>query len=140
MEYRICTHCKEQKPLSDFHKCRGFKQGVYPKCKECRKYFTRLSYEKRKNKIYSYTKKYRKTEAGKRLRRKEYEKLRGNWPEKYKANYLFNNAIRDGRVVRQPCELCGAKFAQGHHFDYKQPLVVRWLCKKHHQEIHSNNN
>ena len=45
------------------------------------------------------------------------------------------NAIRDGKMERLSCEVCGAK-AQAHHDDYSKPLDVRWLCFKHHREHH----
>jgi hypothetical protein len=37
--------------------------------------------------------------------------------------------------VRQPCERCGGP-SEAHHADYSQPLVVSWLCKAHHRELH----
>lgn len=46
---------------------------------------------------------------------------------------MVNNAIRDGKIARQPCEVCGRK-AQAHHEDYSKPLDVRWLCFQHHRE------
>lgn len=57
-------------------------------------------------------------------------------PEKIKAVQSVNNAIRDGRLVREPCVVCGATPAQGHHPDYSKPLEVVWLCRKHHGEAH----
>ena len=53
-------------------------------------------------------------------------------------------AIRTGRLVPQPCEVCGTtkRLANGqrgvhaHHDDYSQPLSVRWLCPKHHKAWH----
>jgi len=36
-----------------------------------------------------------------------------------------------GRLVRQPCGVCGATPAQMHHRDYDQPLQIDWLCKVH---------
>jgi hypothetical protein len=52
-----------------------------------------------------------------------------------KAITAVNNAIRDGRLERQPCEVCGAQ-GQGHHDDYTRPLAVRWLCSQHHALEH----
>jgi len=46
-----------------------------------------------------------------------------------------SNAIRDGRLSRQPCEVCQAPEAQAHHADYSKPLEVRWLCFRHHREL-----
>lgn len=59
-------------------------------------------------------------------------------PVKQRAHYLCSNAIRDGRLIRQPCEVCGGP-AQAHHDDYSKPLDVRWLCTTHHAEWHKHN-
>ena len=59
-------------------------------------------------------------------------------PLKKAASTAVANAIRDGRLTRQPCEACGDK-AQAHHDDYSKPLDVRWLCTKHHAEWHRHN-
>lgn len=56
-------------------------------------------------------------------------------PEKYRAQNTVNNAIRDGKLKRQPCETCGRR-AHAHHDDYSKPLDVRWLCALHHQRDH----
>ncbi len=58
------------------------------------------------------------------------------WPEKRRAAVAVNNAIRDGRMQRQPCTICGER-AQAHHEDYARPLHVVWLCVKHHQDAHA---
>lgn len=52
-----------------------------------------------------------------------------------KARSTFNHFMRDNRLERQPCEVCGAQ-AEAHHDDYNKPLEVRWLCFKHHREWH----
>lgn len=54
------------------------------------------------------------------------------------AHILTNNAFKDGRLIKEPCEVCGKKKVDAHHDDYLQPLKVRWLCKKHHSEHHKN--
>lgn len=57
-------------------------------------------------------------------------------PHKRAAHVATGNAIRDGRLVRQPCEVCGHEPAEAHHDDYSKPLDVRWLCTAHHAEHH----
>lgn len=57
-------------------------------------------------------------------------------PEKHKAHLALTRAIRRGDLVRMPCEKCGALRVEGHHDDYSLPLVVRWLCKSHHLDVH----
>lgn len=58
-------------------------------------------------------------------------------PEKRRAANIANNALRDGKLVRQPCEVCGStERVHKHHDDYSRPLDVRWLCPKHHAEHH----
>lgn len=41
------------------------------------------------------------------------------------------------RLDAMPCEVCGStNDIQAHHKDYDKPLDVRWLCVKHHLEVH----
>lgn len=56
---------------------------------------------------------------------------------KRKARSYLNHAVRDGRITREPCELCGDSKSEAHHDDYTKPLDVRWFCLKHHR-IHEN--
>lgn len=53
------------------------------------------------------------------------------------ARKAVRSALIAGRLVRQPCEVCGAEKAQAHHDDYSKPLDVRWLCRPHHDEHHA---
>lgn len=39
-------------------------------------------------------------------------------------------------LAPSPCSICGVKRTQAHHSDYSMPLNVKWLCKRHHDEIH----
>lgn len=57
-------------------------------------------------------------------------------PEKIRAQQLAGNAIRDGRLLKEPCEVCGNERVDAHHDDYSKPLDVRWLCRKHHMQHH----
>ena len=55
---------------------------------------------------------------------------------KLKARRTVKNAITAGVLIRQPCETCLSEPSQAHHDDYSKPLVVRWLCRTHHMELH----
>jgi ribosomal protein S27AE len=44
--------------------------------------------------------------------------------------------IKLGRLIRQPCDVCGDILVEAHHDDYLKPLEVRWLCGHHHREHH----
>jgi len=55
---------------------------------------------------------------------------------KEKARRKARGAIKSGKLVREPCEVCGEIKVDAHHDDYDNPLNVRWLCRKHHLELH----
>ena len=65
------------------------------------------------------------------------------------AILIVNAAVREGDLVRGPCEHpgCGVHgFSESgrpaviaHHDDYNLPLFVRWLCPLHHRQWHQSN-
>jgi ribosomal protein S27AE len=64
------------------------------------------------------------------------KKYRKNNPEKYKAHNQVTISLRNGTLIQQPCEQCGAKRTHAHHDDYTKPLKVRWLCPICHKQEH----
>lgn len=58
--------------------------------------------------------------------------------KKARARRILLSAVRSGRLVRLPCEMCGEKKSEAHHEDYAKPLEVRWLCSAHHREAHGH--
>jgi len=42
--------------------------------------------------------------------------------------------IRQGKLKRQPCAVCGARETLVHHIDYSDPERIKWLCKRHKSE------
>ena len=64
-------------------------------------------------------------------------RFRENNPEKYLAHNAVNNAVRDGKLIKAPCMICGRENnVHGHHDNYSRPLEVVWLCPPHHFETH----
>ena len=67
-------------------------------------------------------------------------KLDEKYPNKYKAHTMVNNAIRDKRLFKEPCEVCNCtEKIHAHHDDYAKPLNIRWLCAEHHRQWHIEN-
>jgi len=60
-------------------------------------------------------------------------------PKKRKVHVIVGNALRDGILVKKPCEVCGDEYVEAHHCDYDKPLEVVFLCPKHHQAWHDKN-
>lgn len=53
-------------------------------------------------------------------------------PQAEKARDTTKQAIKNGKLTRLPCRVCGNPKSEAHHEDYSKPLEVDWLCKKHH--------
>lgn len=66
------------------------------------------------------------------------KRFRERFAHKHKAHKTVRDAIRDGILERKPCEVCGSnERIHAHHDDYSNPLDVKWLCQKHHNERHN---
>lgn len=153
MKNKKCFKCKSIKPLSEFYKHPQMADGHLNKCKECNKKDVRKN---RKNNIEYYKeydkkramkphrvqarKEYLKTDAGRQSLAKSNKNYRKRNPNKCKAHDIVNNAIRDKKLFKEPCEVCGStESIHAHHDDYLKPLNVRWLCQVHHRQWHDEN-
>lgn len=52
------------------------------------------------------------------------------------ARSILNHYLRDKKIKRQPCEVCGNERTEAHHDNYDKPLEVRWLCFSCHRKWH----
>lgn len=57
--------------------------------------------------------------------------------EKLKAQAMVRQALRAGKLRRGRCEVCNDFRVDAHHPSYLEPLIVIWLCRKHHQQLHA---
>lgn len=130
---KACFKCNVEKPYAEFYKHPQMADGHLGKCKACtradstKNYDTNLERERerRRRRGSGQTPEYR---------RAYYEKF----PLKKQAHIATGNAIRDGKLVKGPCERCGTtERIHAHHDDYAKPLEVRWLCPKHHRQHHN---
>lgn len=44
--------------------------------------------------------------------------------------------VHSGRLVKEPCEACGAAEVVAHHENYRRAEHVRWVCRRCHQAVH----
>jgi hypothetical protein len=107
--------------------------GHLNKCKACAK--KDVSNNRARN--IQYYRQYDR-ERGNRQSPEYAKEYREKYPQKYKAKTMVNNAIRDGKLFKEPCEVCGrTNLVHAHHDDYAKPLNIRWLCAAHHKHWHT---
>ena len=111
--------------------------GHIGKCKTCSKKDAVERYQNPifRAKIKDYDQKRAQTEHRKKWRKINERNYREKNSAKYRCRYWTNNAVRDGRIIKKPCEICGNLNSESHHEDYTKPSKIRWLCFKHHREI-----
>lgn len=167
MKEKECFKCLRVLPLDDFYKHPQMADGRLNKCKECTKKDTKANREARKEYYDEYDRQrnqiperrdyiarnYRRLKAEDPERFKEYRRryeqastekrketlreYRQKNPLKTNARQAVRRAVLRGKLMRQPCQVCGATDkVQAHHHDYSKPLDVEWLCPKHHGEEH----
>lgn len=145
-----CFKCNETKPLDEFYAHPDMADGHLNKCKICNRQDTAERVQRMKKdpswveqELDRCREKMRKARAkGKYLKtdpdqkRVYFQRYRQNDPVRAKAHDMLGNAVRDGKVIPEPCEVCGRTDVQGHHEDYSKPLDVIWLCPPHHAARH----
>lgn len=130
-----CFKCQTIKHLDDFYLHPQMADGRLGKCKECTKSDAAKRLVEKRDDVRQYES-WRQKTSSRREKKSGYRKTYNQrHPEKARARAAVNNAIRDGRITRQPCCVCGNLKSQAHHSDYFTPLAVDWLCFKHHREI-----
>jgi hypothetical protein len=144
MQRKRCNKCRQLKQLAAFNRrtpdaAGRYKDGHDYECKECnaarQKKWAQTEHGKKTRQASG--KRFRSTDRGKELARKKSKLDKVRYREAYLARTITNNAIKLGKLVRQPCEVCGVEPTEAHHEDYSKPLEVRWLCPKHHRDVHT---
>lgn len=131
---KACFKCRELKPLSEFYKNSKMGDGHFNKCKECSKTDVKKN---RKDNVEHY-RQYDKS-RGTRQESQYVKEWRESKPKAYRAHLAVTGAIRNGRMKRLVCEVCGSVESHAHHDDYDYPLTVRFLCAPHHTQWHQEN-
>jgi hypothetical protein len=107
--------------------------GHLGKCKDCTKADMADDYMIHRDRIVAYEKARTKDPIRRKKRTVYQREMRHRHPEKRNARQIALRALKAGLLIKQPCEIKGCLNAsQMHHEDYKKPLMVTWLCRKHH--------
>ncbi len=149
---KTCFKCNQIKTLLEFYSHAGMKDGRLGKCKDCCRKDSISNRSDKLNYYKDYDRKrsmlphrvsarnaYQKTERGKASFKKSFINQCKLNPLRRAARIMVGNALRDGHILKNNCEACGDERSQAHHDNYYEPLNVRWLCRKCHNEWHKLN-
>ncbi len=125
----ICVTCQEDRLETEFYKGRR-------SCKECVKRCVRTR-ARTNPRVQEYNRQRASLPHRKALNGRVRVEWRGKNPLAYKAQTAVGNAIRDGKLFKEPCTICGDERVHAHHKDYVKPLDVVWLCAKCHHRLHA---
>jgi len=132
---KACFKCRQKKSLNAFYEHSQTADGYLNKCKDCTKIDTQENRKKNINHYRNYDK-----NRGNRQDKGYVNEWRKSNPRKYKVQTMVGNYLRDGKIIKQGCEICGRKKdVHAHHDDYSKPLDIRWLCPPHHKQWHDEN-
>lgn len=110
-----CVRCLESKEEEEFHRNWKAKDGLQSWCRTC---------------AAAYRAAYCNTEKGRRNKRNGTSRWQKRNKEKRRAHRRIERAVRFERITKPPGLVA-------HHWDYSQPLNVRWLENETHIELHA---
>jgi hypothetical protein len=110
--------------------------GHLNKCKECVRAYVTQYRQENSEKVRAYDLERSKLPYRVAMMKQIVADYKVDYPKRVKATNAVQHALRDGRLSRQPCWVCGEK-AVAHHADYDRPLDVVWLCQAHHKQTHA---
>lgn len=138
MTTKTCFKCEEQKPLSEFYRHKMMADGHLNKCKDCAKIDVRRHRIENPERVREYDRKRAKLPHRVAMRKASFEREWDRHHDRMKARNAVSNAVRDGRLEKQPCAFCGCQDGlEAHHHDYSKPLDVTWLCRPCHRRFHA---
>ncbi len=144
--HKVCAKCHIEKPVNEFSISRG---KIFSRCKACKAEDRRIAVAANPEKYARYQREYneKNREKVRKINRDRYRKDPNYLKDYNRARYAINPekrrvqkavyaAIRNGRLIKQPCVVCGDPNSEAHHPDYSKPLDVIWMCPRHHQRLH----
>lgn len=120
---KVCRECGLDQPLTEFYPHRQMADGYLNKCKPCVRRRIRSQRLERGDNIRAYDRARPPRSYTRHTKRHS------------AAHSAVHKAIKKGLLVRP--ERCSACDQDGRieaaHYDYSEPLRVRWLCPRCHR-------
>jgi len=133
-----CFKCLQSKPLTEFYKHSQMADGYLNKCKDCAKKDVRQARLEDPEKVREYDRSRARLPHRVNARRQYSARYEAENPDRKVANTAVNNAVRQGRLKKQPCAFCSSDHeVEAHHHDYAKPLDITWLCRPCHRRFHA---
>jgi len=127
MKTKTCKRCSETKILDEFYA----RRNVCKSCVHVQHHQYRLAHAEEcrayeKSRLHNPNRKLarKKNRCTAEQKRKDLVRQKAQW------------AIKTGRLIPQPCRVCGEVKVEAHHRDYSKPFEVEWLCSLHHRRLH----
>lgn len=133
-----CSKCRKVKPLAEFHRDAGRKDGHSKRCKVCMTELSRSYDAKNRGQRKEAAKQYR--ENNKEEHKKKVHDYRARNKDTVRAAAKLHLAIADGTMPsasKLNCDICGRQAQDYHHPDYSKPLDVIPLCRSCHRRLHA---
>lgn len=137
MAVKVCFKCGKKKKADEFYRHPMMADGRLNKCKSCARADVRANRLRRLEYYRAYdllrSKNPKRIAAAAEVNRR----WRAEDRRRTRAHNMVARAVACGRLVPQPCCVCGSAVnIHAHHDDYDRPLDVRWLCAEHHSKEH----
>ena len=126
--HKICSSCKEEKPVDKFHANASRADGLAYYCKPCKRL---------KNNAYN---KKPTARAKANARSKAYAKRNRSKRNAHGMVYWATERGHIPKAAELNCEKCDEKATDYHHDDYERPMDVRPLCARCHALLHVEQN
>jgi len=122
--YKTCSRCNQRKKANtvNFKPQKQLKSRLTAICRACKQIEDRI-YSRKYRLLHPEWKKENNAK-NKELVSECVRAWRKNNPEKYKTMLIYKKALRNKKIIKQPCVICGEEKVDGHHCDYSKPLDV----------------